>query len=227
MRDAMVVFARCAETGLQAPRELSALGIPFRVQQKAAPCNTSARGASTLAQLPSHRVRVMDHNAGDECSAYLQYLHEEYHRLPKSMIFLQYGGEKQLVTHTAADAVRVAVDALSRLGFVALSRHTFEGQWPAPCEASGKQATFRACATKFWNDGLHATPPSFLRFYANGCAWAALRMARNLEVRCGHVDVPTPTHHCPGLSEPRPTGRAQVIWCDTSPSPPLATRVVR
>jgi hypothetical protein len=63
--------------------------------------------------------------------------------------------------------VRLALHAVRRLGFVSLSRHSFEGQWPAPCEAAGKQATFRRCSDAIWRHDLGVTPPQRLRFYAN------------------------------------------------------------
>ena len=71
----LVVFSRCGEPGLGAVGKLAAQSIPYRVYQKGGSCN-STRGAQTLAKLPANRVRIMEHNSGDECAAYLQYLHE-------------------------------------------------------------------------------------------------------------------------------------------------------
>ena len=167
--DGIVVLARCAESGLGAPNALTKQSVPFRVYQKAGSCNSSSRGLHTLAQLPARSVRMLDHNAGDECSAYLQYLHDEYERLPAVVVFLQYSGENQLMLPSVASTARLAINAVSRLGgFVPLGRHTFEGSWPAPCEAAGKQSTFRRCSEQIWRHDLGVEPPQFFRFYANG-----------------------------------------------------------
>ena len=165
--DASVVFSRCAEAGgLPALRELGNLAA-VRVYQKAGSCNESARGARTLSMLPAHVLRWLDHNAGDECSAYLQYIVDEYDRLPSSVFFLQYAAEHQLMLPSVAATVRAAVGPLRHLGFVALSRHSFEGKWPAPCEAGGKQATFARCSEAIFRD-LGVAIPGRIRFYANG-----------------------------------------------------------
>ena len=93
MSSATVVLSRCAEPGLGAPRGLSK--IPFLVYQKGGSCNTS-RGVHTLSQIPQSRIRMMDGNSGDECAAYLQYLVDEYDRLPDATVFLQYASEMQV-----------------------------------------------------------------------------------------------------------------------------------
>ena len=193
MADVTVVFSRCAEAGLVAPRALAAQSVPFRVYQKGGACNASSRGAKTLTQLPQQAVRYLAHNAGDECSAYLHYIHDEYDALPSVSVFLQYNSEHQLVLSSVAAVTRLAVAAITRhgLGFVALGRHSFEGLWPAPCEATGKQPTFRACSERFWRDDMGVAPPQSFRFYANGLfavsrerirsrprAWYAATLAR-------------------------------------------------
>ena len=168
--DAMVVLSRCGESGMAAARALAQQSVPFRVYQKSGECNASARGARTLAQLPAERVHFMPHNAGDECSAYLQYLYDDYDRLPSTVVFLQYASEMQLALSSMASTVSLAIAAVERqgLGYVALGRHTFEGLWPAPCEAAGKQATFLRCSDAIWRRDLGVEPPRFFRFYANG-----------------------------------------------------------
>ena len=56
-----------------------------------APCrNASSRAAHTYDALPKDRVRLIRNNSGDECSAYIQYIHDEYDALPSAVIFLQY-----------------------------------------------------------------------------------------------------------------------------------------
>ena len=160
-----VVFARCSESGGSGIRDLTTLGVPFRVYQKA-PCNNS-HTFHTLAQLPPASVRMLDYNAGDECSAYLQYIHDEYDQLPAGVVFLQYASEHQQMLSTVSSTVRTAAAALERLGYVALSRHTFEGRWPAPCEHAGKQQTFARCSAAIYKD-MDVPPPATFRFYANG-----------------------------------------------------------
>lgn len=158
-----VVFARCSERG--AVRELRAAGVPFLVYQKR-PCNHT-RGAKIMEELSS-AVRWMPHNRGDECSAYLQYIADEYDALPPAVAFMQFGSEQQQLLSTVLKTAQLAAESVQRLGFVALGRHSFEGAWPAPCEASGKQRTFRRCSERFWSDDLGVTPPRAFRFYANG-----------------------------------------------------------
>ena len=168
-RRVTVILSRCAESGQIAPRELTQHGMPFIVYQKA-PCSNSTRGATSRALLQYYRgsVRMMQHNSGDECSAYLQYIHDEYEALPPAVAFLQYGSEQQLMLPSVALTIRAALSSVRRLGFVALGRHTFEGNWPAPCEAVGKQATFARCSAEFWHRDLGVAPPRFFRFFANG-----------------------------------------------------------
>lgn len=208
--DLAVVFARCAEPGVGAARALSQQLIPFHVYQKGGTCNSSSRAMQTLAQigaLPGAHVRHMERNAGDECAAYLQYVADEYERLPSTVVFLQYGAEYQLALPSAVGVARLAHAAVARrgLGFVALGRHSFEGLWPAPCEAPGKQATFRRCSERIWRDDLGVAPPRAFRFYANGLfgvsrervrkrprAWytaAAARLTGDAPARCDGPDT--------------------------------------
>jgi len=69
---------------------------------------------------------------------------------------------------TPYDTIVAAQDAALRLGFVALSIHSFEGSWPAPCERAERRPAFDNCSRIFWREDLRAEPPAFLRFYANG-----------------------------------------------------------
>ena len=70
---------------------------------------------------------------GDECSAYLQYVHDEYEALPAAVVFLQYSSEHQLVQPSVVSVARLAFSAIARgMGYVALGRHSFEGLWPTP-----------------------------------------------------------------------------------------------
>jgi hypothetical protein len=167
MVDGVVVFSRCAEVGTTAARALTQRSVPFVVYQKSGPCNASARGAKVLAALPQQSVRMLDHNAGDECSSYLQYVVDAYDRLPSAIVFLQYEQYHQLALPAEA-SVSLAFAAVARLGFVALGRHSFEGRWPAPCEAAGKQATFQRCSLAIWRQDLGVEPPASFRFWANG-----------------------------------------------------------
>lgn len=207
--DLAVVFSRCAEPGLGAARALSQQSIPFHVYQKGGACNSS-RGLQLLMQveaLKGAHVRRMEQNAGDECAAYLQYVHDEYEKLPSAIVFLQYASEHQLVLPSVAHAAQLAGRAISQrgLGFVALGRHSFEGLWPAPCEATGKQATFRRCSELIWRDDLGVAPPRAFRFFANGLfavsrervrarprAWyaaAAARLSGSAPARCDGPDT--------------------------------------
>ena len=209
-----VIFSRCAEPGQTAPRELTQHGIPFIVYQKA-PCSNNTRVSASLALLHYYRgsFRMMHHNSGDECSAYLQYIYDEYEALPPAVAFLQYASEQQLMLPSVILTIRAALSSVHRLGFVALGRHTFEGYWPAPCEAAGKQVTFARCSDDFWRRDLGVAPPRFFRFYANGLfavsrerirrrprAWYARVLARlsgRVATRCDGPD----TRRRPGAAQ--------------------------
>ena len=51
---------------------------------------------------------------------------------------------------------------------MALSKNSFEGAWPAPCELPSQAQALKSCASFFWKEISHLQPPSMFRFYANG-----------------------------------------------------------
>jgi hypothetical protein len=165
-----VVFARCRDVAPGgSSAELARHGFDFLVYQKR-PCNTSTadRARLELAKLERlGRVVGLDHNRGDECSVYLRFIVDHYDRLPDVSAFLQYGAERQLILPSAFAAVNATLGATRKHGFASLSRHSFEGSWPAPCEPAQAQSKFMKCSTQVWRDLGVAPPPSF-RFYANG-----------------------------------------------------------
>ena len=208
-----VVLSRCSENGVATPHSLRAAKIPFTVVQKEC---SAFRGNKTMAALKtmvqassdgSADVLFMDHNRGDECSAYLHYIVHAYEALPDFLVFLQYASEPQLMLSSVAKTALTARKAMvSRgLGFMSVGRHSFEGQWPAPCEASGKQATFRRCSEQIWRHDFGVSPPKVFRFYANGLfavarervlsrpkAWYAEALARlsgRMQTRCDGPDT--------------------------------------
>lgn len=130
-----------------------------------------AQAGATRARL-QHELLQMTHNRGDECSAYLHYIVHAYdHGLAPLTLFVQYGAENQLMLPSVVRTAKAAIASMRRyeLGFLPLGRHSFEGRWPAPCEAVGKQATFRRCSEALWRADLGvSTPPRSFRFYANG-----------------------------------------------------------
>jgi hypothetical protein len=164
-----VVLARCGERGSEGVRELKAHGVLVHVYQKR-PCSSSPSSARTLSQLLALKthVRMMEHNAGDECAAYLQYINDEYDRLPPAVAFLQYNSERQLIFPSMLQTLNSSVPSLDSMGYLALSKHSFEGSWPAPCEVTAKQATFDRCSRQAWRHLGIESPPATFRFYANG-----------------------------------------------------------
>ena len=60
---------------------------------------------------------MMHHNSGDECSAYLQYIYDEYEALPPAVAFLQYASEQQLMLPSVILTIRAALSSVHRLGF--------------------------------------------------------------------------------------------------------------
>lgn len=214
--DLTVVFARCGEPGVQALRDLGMQNIRYVIYQKE-PCrNASARAAHLISQVPSQNVRLMDHNAGDECSAYLQYIHDEYERLPAAVMFLQFGSEHQLVLPSVARTARLVLASLHRMGYMALSRHSFEGLWPAPCEVAGKQGTFLTCSHAIWRDMGAIPTPSAFRFYANGL-FAVTRERIRRHSREWYADA---------VQRASGRARARCDGPDTRRRPGAATRLV-
>ena len=176
MSSLRVVLSRCSENGVATPYSLRAANIPVTVVQKDCSAfrgNKTLVALDTMARASSNgqvEVLFMDHNRGDECSAYLHYIVHAYESLPDIVIFLQYASEPQLMLSSVARTALAARKAMTSrgLGFMSVGRHSFEGQWPAPCEAPGKQATFRRCSNRIWRDDYAVTPPNAFRFYANG-----------------------------------------------------------
>jgi len=169
-----VVFARCAESS-RAPSALSAAGVPWTVVQKGGVrCNSSraaARAArSGLGDAQRHHVKWLAHNRGDECAAYLEWIVDRYDDLPELTAFVQFGAERQLIGSELPTSLRMVVGRARELGYTALSRHSFQGAWPAPCEPAAKQRVFANCSAALWRrlEPTRPTAPRALRFYANG-----------------------------------------------------------
>ena len=149
-----VVLARCSESS-SAPSRLSAAGVPWTVVQKGGVrCNSSravARAArSGLGDAQRHHVRWLAHNRGDECAAYLQWIVDHYDALPELVAFVQFGAERQLLGGDLTTTLRMVIGRARELGYTALSRHSFQGAWPAPCEPAAKQRVFAT--------GVHTMP---------------------------------------------------------------------
>jgi hypothetical protein len=184
--DVVVVLSRCFEKS-PTPLELLARNVPFVVYQKMeGKCNTTGSLAQLQRDHGKHalRVRWMDHNRGDECSAYLQFIVDHYSALPRAVAFLQYDSRHQLLNYHSSRRVQrvggfvgsigdalVAVQAhrmnMSR-GFIALGRHSFEGEWPGPCEPITRANRFRECSAPITQHVLGRNASGFLRFYSNG-----------------------------------------------------------
>ena len=212
--DVVVVLSRCLETS-PTPLELLTRNVPFVVYQKMkGRCNTTVSLAQLQRDHGRHalRVRWMDHNRGDECSAYLQFIVDHYNALPRAVAFLQYDSRHQMLNYhsskrlqrvsghigSIADAL-VAVQAhrmnMSR-GFLALGRHSFEGEWPGPCEPLTRASRFRKCSAPIAQHVLGRNASGLLRFYSNGkhCACTACTLhvhcvytACALRVHCMHT----------------------------------------
>ena len=182
----VVVLSRCIEKSTT-PHELLSRNVPFVVYQKmAGKCNTTASLAQLKRDHGQHalRVRWMNFNRGDECSAYLQFIVDHYSALPRAVAFLQYDSQHQMLNYhsttkgrragsffgSTADAL-VAVQAhrmnMSR-GFIALGRHSFEGEWPGPCEPLTRASRFRECSAPIAQHVLGRNASGLLRFYGNG-----------------------------------------------------------
>ena len=171
-----VVLVRCDEPiGSMLIKLESVYRTTFTIYQK----QRGRCGRHPLpAELPiSIDVRMMPHNLGRECVGILQYLHDEYGRLPPLIAFLQWGAELHLPL-----PLPLTLAALHNFtgGFMALSKNSFEGNWPVPCEDADQSKALRACADEYWyyttRAQLHSLPPQSqeakppvkFRFYANG-----------------------------------------------------------
>ena len=103
-----IVLSRCGEGGRETYADLRKTGVNLVVYQKAPCC---MRGTINICNgtwwdTISPHVRFVQHNLGDECSAYLQYIVEEYNRLPAVVYFAHYGVRIQLIRPTIALSVR-------------------------------------------------------------------------------------------------------------------------
>ena len=170
-----VVLVRCDEQlGRVLNQVQSFPDVAFTIYQKeSARCGKHHKLPSPLP--PNGAVRSMPMNLGRECSGYLQYLYDEYERLPRLTAFLQWNAEMHMPVPLAA-----TIGMLSNFtgGFVALSKNSFEGRWPAPCEPKDQSKALRMCADQYWRAASGSLPgaggmtvppaPTRFRFYANG-----------------------------------------------------------
>ena len=181
-----VVLVRCNEPAGRVLNQLRDLpNTEFTIMQKhTLRCN--------LHQLPSPlppngAMRQIPRNLGRECSGYLQFLYDEYDRLPPLTAFLQWNAEMHMPMPIAF-SLRALLNFTG--GFVALSKNSFEGIWPAPCEPPDQAKALTTCASHYWQlatqpasitgiDGSLSSPlpsraapavatPTRFRFYANG-----------------------------------------------------------
>ena len=167
------VFVRCDEPIGRVLHAIQFVGsrgdFTFTIYQKqTARCNQHPLPGS----LPgSAALRIMPLNLGRECAGYLQFLHDEYYNLPAMTAFLQWGAEVHmpLPLHTSLGALRNTSG-----GFFALSKNSFEGRWPTPCEPADQARALGSCAEHYWRMAANGTrrdpsaPPERFRFYANG-----------------------------------------------------------
>lgn len=140
-----VVIVRCNEPIGRVIHQLNSLpNIAFTVMQK----QTARCNLNQLPPLPSRgSLRIMPLNLGRECSGYLQYLYDDYHQLPELIAFLQWNAEMHMPF-----PLDVSLRALGNFsgGYMALSKNSFEGAWPAPCEPRDQSKALHACAGHYW-----------------------------------------------------------------------------
>ena len=168
-----VVLVRCDEQLGRVLNQLQSFpDVGFTIYQKeSARCGKHHKLPSLLP--PNGAVRSMSINLGRECSGYLQYLYDEYERLPRLTAFLQWNAEMHMPV-----PLSVTIGTLRNFtgGFVALSKNSFEGRWPAPCEPKDQSKALRMCADHYWQAAAGSSPsamttppaPTRFRFYANG-----------------------------------------------------------
>lgn len=165
-----VVLVRCDEPVRPVLRQLETLSghMTFTIYQK-----QSARcGRNPLPSpfpVKGADVRVMPGNLGRECSGILQFLYDEYHKLASHTAFMQWGAEVHMPLSLSLTLLALQNGSG---GFVALSKNSFEGFWPAPCEPPEQAKALRTCANEYWRtappSGAMREPPTRFRFYANG-----------------------------------------------------------
>ncbi|KAL3895579.1 MAG: hypothetical protein SGPRY_013479, partial [Prymnesium sp.] len=170
MHSLLLVLVRCDEPLSPVLKQLRSLPFPYLIYQKVGGgCNRHA-----LPDSEASRTRLLPLNIGRECIGYLQYITDEYTNLPPAVAFLQWGAETHMPFRGLGLGVNLHYLVNSSAGFVALSKNTFEGVWPAPCEPASILPAFASCSDAYWweltTDGPLAgsLPPRRLRFFANG-----------------------------------------------------------
>jgi len=191
----VVVLVHCAEPLSAVIRTLRAMGVRYVIMHKSVRrCSRSgirqeveAGGAGELVEMP--------HNLGRECSGYLRFIVDRYESLPPMTAFLQAGAQMHMPFDKGSlwPSLRPLVNGTRALSYVGLSKNSFEGRWPAPCETRRNRVAFDACHRRYWSElaasGPEAgnPPPTDFRFYANGLfavsARRIRRHPRNLYVR--------------------------------------------
>lgn len=181
-----VVLVRCNEPVGRVLTQLRHLqNTAFTVMQK----QTSRCNLHPLPHpLPSNgEIRIIPQNLGRECSGYLQFIHDNYDRLPTLTAFVQWNAEMHMPM-----SLSLSLGALLNTTgeFVALSKNSFEGAWPSPCEPPDTAKALKSCARHYWEiatanrrsphwlseslsppTGAHigaSSEPTHFRFYANG-----------------------------------------------------------
>ena len=161
----LVVLARCSEDAAHIFLLLRKAHLPYLIYQKTGGCSYK------LPSSEARYARYMPHNLGRECSAHLAFIVDNYDNLPHRTAFLQIG----FLLHMSFTKFEPNLAFLrsTTLPYVALSKNSFEGDFPAPCESQRNLPAFRACADTYWSHlsrGGPETgqpPPTFFRFYAN------------------------------------------------------------
>lgn len=174
-----VVLVHCFEPLKPVLAQLRVARLPYVVYQKTARrCR-----APTPEEVAPGELVTLPHNLGRECSGYLRFIVDRYHRLPRMTAFLQAGAEMHLpFTHGIWHSLRPLLNTSA--GFIGLSKNAFEGPWPTPCEPARTRTAFAACQARYWrvasNDGPEAgqPPPHLFRFYANGLFAASAERIR-------------------------------------------------
>ena len=168
----LVVIVHCLEPLNGVLHILRAHRLPFIIYHKS---SARCRPPRLVDIEPYGELVLMPHNLGRECSGYLRFIVERYERtLPQMIAFLQAGAEMHLPFTRGGlwPSLRPLLNTTS--GFVSLSKNSFEGRWPAPCESARQIPAFLACHQLYWSelsaDGPEAgqPPPTTFRFYANG-----------------------------------------------------------
>ena len=182
----VVVLVHCAEPLHGVVRQLRQAHLPFVVYHKTSPrCRTVRREDVEPGELVS-----MPNNLGRECSGYLRFIVDRYEtsQLPRMTAFLQAGAEMHLpFTRGLMHTLQPLLNATAA-GYVGLSKNSFEGRWPSPCEPPRHVAAFAACADSYWREAAGAPgdagpeagrpPPDRFRFYANGLFAASAERIR-------------------------------------------------